>query len=623
MPSNNSLVEVDLIASLVQDVYQKTLPSNARAARLTIQKIRKRTATEGMGFLTKTLPRLGKAFDRALSGDSQFDQTDFRLKRRDGSQLPMLFGELFELVFDSGGTLLPSACPTVVRHIRQLLYLFYKYELPYTKKHEEKILTQFKETEEELINTTTRLAIIGDAVTRYTQERRFNLERLHEVSLVRRARSSLYKLLEHFHPREIHPRHGPGAVAQKEQFSGKYQQWVVPDRIAEYWPIDEYFYSSLGAVCDLQEELCSTRSEERSARVVLVPKDSRGPRLISAEPKEFQWIQQGLMRALVDHVERHPITRDNVHFTDQQPNQYRALIGSRFGDYATLDLKEASDRISCELVKLLFPPHHVEWLMRARSLSTQLPSGETLNLLKYAPMGSALCFPVLALSIWSLLRAAAPDKHTEVRVLVYGDDIVVPTNFVETAIAVLSHFGLVINRDKSCTKGFFRESCGTDAFKGEVVTPVRLRTVWSVQPSASVFTSWVAYANSFYERGYYSTHETVVRRLDEIYYPIADETCVYSPVRLIRRDISTRRPPRRVNSDLQRLEYLALETRSVKVTREMHGWKKLLRYFAEHNSNEHTAPIHTPSTLADITAGSWDASSYTKRSSSILVRRWR
>jgi hypothetical protein len=402
----------------------------------------------------------------------------------------------------------------------------------------------------------------------------------------------------------------------------------VSPRIVRHYPFDAYFLASLGDVCDNIEEIQSLKYEESSAQVLLVPKDSRGPRLISCEPLTFQWIQQGLRDALYRHVESHRLTIDAVRFTDQTPNQRAALIGSIAGKYSTLDLKEASDRVSVGLVRLLFPEPLLGCLLASRSLFTTLPSGEKIELRKFAPMGSAVCFPVLALTIWALLYAGMPDRYSRERIYVYGDDVIVPTEQSENAINILESFGLLVNRDKSCTKGFFRESCGVDAYQGVNVTPTRIRVVWSRHPSPDTYSGWIAYANSFWDKKYYGTYDCIVGLLCQKYGTLVEKSnhlgcpsLPYVP--------ETHRPTRRRwNPDLQKPEYRVLDVVSRPVKKRISGWKMLRRYFAEATSDTPFAvrtmdrsPVNQAPVLNEREPLS--VSSYTKRHRSILLWCWR
>lgn len=616
-----------LIAAILHDVHDIHGDwFNNRALTLTYRKIEKRVRAEGMSFLTKTLPRLGKHFDSALTGSTRLNRTALGFTPKYGTELPRFLGEFFKRVFHPSGALLEHPCITSVGVIRQICYLYYKYELPYSDEQEQQVIQKFKETEDDLTTIEPYLQKLEAAVRNSNVQNSRPLdEDFSTLNIIRRARNVLNDVFRTFDPLDIHPKHGPGAVATKQRLSGKYKWTNVASSITDVYPFDAYFCASLGHVCDRYNEFELIASQSLPAKVVLVPKDSRGPRLISCEPVDYQWIQQGLGRAIVVHAERHPLTRDNVRFTNQSPNRNAALAGSYNGRYATLDLKEASDRVSTALVRLLFPDHLYKYLEACRSLSTTLPNGEILPLKKFAPMGSALCFPILALTVWALLRAVTDDADTIKSIYVYGDDVIVPTTFVENAIEQLEAFGLKVNRDKSCTSGFFRESCGMDAYKGVDVTPIRLRTVWSSKPSPDVYTSWIAYANSFYDKRYYHTYYEIVRRLLDVYQEIpSDDMCLTCPSL---RDVPDRGRPkkRRVNKSLQKLEYRVYDIKSPVVTQEMDGWLMLLRYFAEATSDLPLSPTqkHESRTCILMEQSAFSVSEYTKRKTSMLVKRWR
>jgi len=524
METDKSLDEVKIIAALLRDVHMSRLDVfNTRALRLTIEKVKRRVRTEGSGFLTKTLPRLGKAFDKACSANASLNSVSQGFKPLEHSKLPRFLGEFFRLVLDKDGNLLPQPCVSSVKIIRQICYLFYKYKLPYAPILEQKVISQFVKTESDLLTSDKRVHELERDLSLTAESGHLRVCDPKLLSVAREARRLLREVFSSLDLDNIIPRHGPGAVATKQRLWDKYLWSNISERIASVYPIDAYFYASLSHVCDDVKGLRSLGSLDHLARVKLVPKDSRGPRLISCEPVDFQWIQQGIMRAIVDHVENIELTKFNVFFSDQTPNQRGALLGSSNGRYATLDLNEASDRVSLSLVRLLFPSDVFTKLSNCRTMGTILPSGEEIKLQKFAPMGSGLCFPILALTVWAILTAGSVGADAKDSILVYGDDVIVPTEFSANAIELLESFGLKVNRDKSCTSGLFRESCGTDAFKGVNVTPVRLRTVWSESPSPSVYTSWIAYANSFYHRRCFDTYDLIVSALRAIYGPIPSE----------------------------------------------------------------------------------------------------
>lgn len=315
-------------------------------------------------------------------------------------------------------------------------------------------------------------------------------------------------------------------------------------------------------------------------------------------------------------------------------------MGSKYGRYATLDLNEASDRVSVGLVHLLFPGQVLPALLAARSLGTQLPDGRKVVLHKYAPMGSALCFPVLALTVWALLKAglATCDAGGQPTVYVYGDDVIVDTENSEHAMNILEAFGLKVNRDKSCTSGFFRESCGMDAFKGVCVTPVRFRTVWSNHHCPSTYVSWIAYANSMYDRRFFTCYKLIVGWLESIYGYIPareyipgikpSKACTLSAPSL-RENTGMKKPrARRWNPHLQKWETLVWDVVPVTCTRKINGWSMLLRFFSEacssyesgraHNKADSEVRPHGP-----INGAEFQSSEYTLRKRNKLRLCWR
>jgi hypothetical protein len=211
------------------------------------------------------------------------------------------------------------------------------------------------------------------------------------------------------------------------------------------------------------------------------------------------------------------LTRGHVNFTDQRINRKLALYGSMGAGWVTLDMKDASDRVSVPLVERLFERTHLlEYLMDTRSSKTRLPNGELVTLNKFAPMGSALCFPIEALVFWSLAVSCIVNSdrsntflRNKIRracsmVYVYGDDLIVHREDYAVLLQYFPTVGLMFNTKKCCTDGSFRESCGMDAYKGIDVTPTKCRTVWdSRSKDTQQYVSWVALSNQFYRGGYW------------------------------------------------------------------------------------------------------------------------
>lgn len=387
----------------------------------------------------------------------------FRLKR--GTVLPQFLHSAWSAVFfPENGYLRPDYDTGAVSSLNQLLAVFTKISGSHTQESERKVIDLFYEVEENLASTSVdEDMLIG----------RVKLGHILDV-----ARRHVCRVLASEDPREILPKHGSGAAACGTPVRERYGVPRFVKSINSIWPMDEYYFLNSSHLCDVLQEWYSASDYVPCAKVLLVPKDARGPRLISCEPKETMWIQQGLMAKLYDAIESHPLTRGSVNFTDQRYNQQFAYLGSLNQETATLDLSEASDRVRLDVVQRLFPTNWGDALTAARSPCTQMPCGDVVMLTKHAPMGSACCFPVMAMVIWSVLKAALPSKTSTglpTTILVYGDDIIIPSEFYDLGVSVLHAIHLKVNLKKSFVKGFFRESCGKEYINGVDITPVRLR----------------------------------------------------------------------------------------------------------------------------------------------------
>jgi hypothetical protein len=333
--------------------------------------------------------------------------------------------------------------------------------------------------------------------------------------------------------------------------------------------------------------------DEAPVRVVFVPKTLKTPRVIAVEPVCMQFAQQGLSRLLVSVLERHRLTAGHVNFRMQAVNQALALDASGSGDLATLDMSEASDRVGLTHVMGLLErqPDFLAAVLAARSWRAKLPNGEIIHLKKFASMGSALCFPIEALVFFTsiiasrLLRAQVyPTEQTVYSfgraVHVYGDDLIVPADEAPAICDDLESLGFKVNRHKSFWTGKFRESCGSDCYDNELVTPVYLRRdLPTSRKDVSGVVSCLSTANQLYRAGYWETatilREVVARCLGPNSLPKVPQD---SPALGWWSD-STDYPRRRWNPCLQRFEFLCWTTVSPKAPDPLDGPEALAKCF--------------------------------------------
>jgi hypothetical protein len=273
----------------------------------------------------------------------------------------------------------------------------------------------------------------------------------------------------------LYPNHGPGAVfpSHSPWFKGRFD---ICTPIVEYYPYDQYFNMlPLLGHTDLTSH-DYLEYDKIICKMVAVPKDSRGPRIICVHPKEAVWIQQGQRHVLERVINQHTLTAGRINFSDQKVNGKLALSSSKDQEFCTIDLKEASDRIANSLVEYLFG-YSSKLLCSTRASHVLLLDGRLVDLHMFAPMGNALTFPVESLVFWSLVRAGILSRYGVNcdDIYVFGDDIIVPSRFYDGAIYGLVQAGLIPNFGKTFRKGLFRESCGVDAYNGEDVTPYRMK----------------------------------------------------------------------------------------------------------------------------------------------------
>jgi len=264
-------------------------------------------------------------------------------------------------------------------------------------------------------------------------------------------------------------RHGPGAVAHGERGNDK---WFLES--VSGFPSNLY---------DVNQRIKLDRIPNTSSlasRMILVPKDFRGPRIICAEPKECQFGQQGLKDVLYRYLENHYLTRDHICFSDVSRNRQACFDNN----LSTIDLKDASDRLSLAAVRLLFPKHMCRLLTQYRSRRCSI-NGEETTYAAFATMGSALCFPVQTVAFLAICKGVqwywnsklSRSHYVDPRIFVFGDDIICDTAMAPHVMEALEALGLMVNRDKTSLGTTVKESCGEWVLNGISQVIVKPKTI--------------------------------------------------------------------------------------------------------------------------------------------------
>lgn len=499
--------------------------------------IRSRVEDEGLSFLTISLPNFCKDFERSLA-IGKIETTCFsgwrriplsreariRTGRKHGGIPTFLSGFLAQIFDRETGEVyeqFPRNTDSDPSHVyvgavRQICLSFKKLALDCTPERVESAIEDFVHTEHSFAEFKP-LA--------------------YQLDLFDRASRLIWSdVLVGINLSELQPKHGPGATAERVSGNGKYRWQWWHERLEPYFPfIDNCYSISSYDSKEFEEVTFLPEDKEIPVRVSPVPKTQKGPRIIAIEPACNQYAQQALRAVLYERIENSRLAGGHVNFTDQSINQAIALMASKTGQYATIDLSEASDRVPLELATRMLDanPEFRDAVLACRSSHAELPNGTIIGpLRKFASMGSALCFPIESMYFYTICVVAlcraqnlpvtfsSIDKVKE-DVFVYGDDIIVPSRHAEIVLDYLQQYNCKVNLAKSFWNGKFRESCGQDAYDGESVTPIYVRRLHPKNKrQVSELISFVQGANAFYKRGYWQTASYMFEHVEKILGPL-------------------------------------------------------------------------------------------------------
>lgn len=603
----------DLAACIIEDARLQCDLSRVSVSRDTARLVRCAHA-RGLPFFTVDLPSLDQMLLQSLEeGHLVVSPGPLTRRRSKDDVRPRFLNELWNRVFDSNGRVVDDVCSTSILFLRQIFCLGKKLEVRYSRttlsnvvkeywKNEQTIkvaslrwgeddpvsdhpIATFSEEEE---RSRRELGLLGadpsPAFCPLTEEDRRLLSNLDLVSGMISSTLGVFDLYSIETEDSSLLRHGPGAVSDGNKHTFKY---VFP-----HWPrkLEKAFPYSWNGTHDLSVGEYS--QNEPPSRLCAVPKTAKGPRLIASEPICHQWNQQLVARWIGKRISD-TFIGSFVNFRRQDLSGKLVLRASRTKELATIDLKSASDLLSCSVVERFFRRNttllEAFHSVRTRTVYDGLVTGQRAFIKKFAAQGSALTFPVQTLVFLGIALASChcttleDIKCLKGKVRVFGDDIIVPSDSYDRAVRLLSLLGLRVNLDKSFVKGYFRESCGTDAYGGYDVTPVKPKVLSRSSPSG--YQAWIDTSNNFHKRGFWKTAQYMSRRLDRNKVPVVDiHLGAFGLSSFTGSDTSRCKPV--WNRNLQRDEILvrSVRTRSKKV--KVHNAGALLQYFVEDPSQE-------------------------------------
>lgn len=499
--------------SLLEDIENKTGVCLSRDRKT----ISDRVEHEGLSFLTISLPSFCQQFEHCLS-EERVTTTDFPgfKKRGRSGLLPAFLQGLVNSVFDDDGFLCKEPCIDSILSIRQLCLVFKKVSLPCSDARERSAINAFLliENELEILEKSSSIPLGFEATSQYIWSR--VLSNVEHVA---------------YHS-DFVPSHGPGGNADRIVANAKYRFKYWHQRLDRSFPMERFVIANESLYQDLDRLKLIEPEQEKPVKVITVPKTLKSPRVIAMEPLVMQYAQQGVLSQIVRAIESNPLTR-SIRFTDQSVNKSLALTSSRSGFYATIDLKEASDRVPLYVVERMLScvPNLFSAMHDCRSTRALVNGDEVVTLRKWASMGSALCFPVMAMVVYTSIvntliqkrnmSSARALAYARAHVAVYGDDIVVPSALLHDVIEGLEGVNLRVNRHKTFGTGKFRESCGTDAYDGYDVTPTYIRHLFpSNVTDVSAIVSLTKSCNSFFLKGFWKASDSIRKLLESLIGPL-------------------------------------------------------------------------------------------------------
>lgn len=468
------------------------------------KRVQGRCEHEGISFLTITLASFGKDLQKGLD-QGYVDRRLFTGFRWKGG-LPLFLGGFLDRVFHhESGVLLDEPDPIAVQAVLQLTLMFSKMYLECSAPRVQAAFDQFIECEQDVRESDRGLS-----------------QRL--TSDFGRVSSLLFADVFTYADREIYygktyPKHGPGSTAERLIGNEKFSDHTWTERLEGILPSGEHLLPNWSFYDQLESIDILDPGSEKPVRVISVPKTLKTPRIIGIEPVAMQFAQQSILPLILAGIRKDNYLHRILGFNDQTPNQRMALEGSLSGSLATLDLSEASDRVSNQHVRNMLK--HWTWLSQAvdasRSRKADVPGHGVIRLSKFASMGSALCFPFEAMVFTTLIFMGIEQdlgtpmtrkliKEYSRRVRVYGDDIIVPVDHVPSVVSSLESFGTKVNTGKSFWTGKFRESCGKEYYGGHDVSIVKVRHMFPARrQDATEVISIVSLRNQMYFAGNWKT----------------------------------------------------------------------------------------------------------------------
>lgn len=232
------------------------------------------------------------------------------------------------------------------------------------------------------------------------------------------------------------------------------------------------------------------------SRATTVPKDDTIHRMIAIEPTGNMFFQQGLMQLMYRRLADYGLDVATL----PQEHSKLAFRGSITGLLATVDFADASNCVSRDFLSWLIPPSWFRAVDKVTCRSIKINDTYEPTFM-FSTMGNAGTFPLETIVFYSLAMASHlhvtraksnfPDWDKRNEVSVFGDDCILSTKAAPIFMDVAESVGFKVNREKSffTPEPGFRESCGSDYYRGVDVRPFYFKGPHSLRRSS--FEPWL------------------------------------------------------------------------------------------------------------------------------------
>nr|UJQ85142.1 MAG: hypothetical protein 3 [Leviviridae sp.] len=626
--------QVNALLHVLQGVSNDVLAAypDLKGVDLDIERIALNCQTRGLGTFTLDLPHLDSLLLRGLETGRLVLEGPLSTAVSKKTQVPRLFSGLWLRVFDKGSCLRQDADVTAIFMLRQLCCLGKRIVVECSPDRIQQSVENFHHVERALRRPTLqwdddKLDIehrqyslhLGDCIVDSSaslplyqnlreeeqekeaskrNEDRYLLERCQQVADLVLSTFESFDSVRYSGELESLSlgtglKHGKGAVAERLHQSEKsdFRSWS--NKLQNRFP-----FESCGKTAG--DDRSRPVNHELASRLMCVPKTAKGPRLIASESAPQMWCQQLIWSWLQKQL-RSSVAKHFIDFSDQSKSGDLVLSASLDRKLATVDLSDASDRLTCWTVERIFRTHS-SFLSALHAARTRYIRDDIsdevsfLKLKKFASQGTAATFPVQSIVFLVLAlgcSAIGPINRQSIRKLrnrvrVFGDDIVIPSYGYARLCRVMDLLQLKVNVSKSYVNGQFRESCGVDGFMGYDVTPVKPKTLVADSPASCQ--ALIDTSNNLFNKGLWHASQSLLYLLP---------ARLRRGIRIVgKHDVGfagltsysgsdESHLIRRWNSRLHRYE-VRVWTLSVRTqTRDRQGFSALLDFFASKHNHEH------------------------------------